>query len=548
MHKEGFSGFVRTDAGASSNEVASIKSGVDLFRPYDPAPIEAAVADGTLPVSVINRAVRDVLGVMFSYDDVQRPIQPNAGLRVTNAQSVATSLSVAERSMVLLKNDDVLPLGAQRTQSIAVIGAAAALDPIDTGSGSSQVQDLDPITDLAGIEPLGAPSQVTYTSASSTVGLTTLTPGPSSPDPSVPGYQEASLPLPTAISGLVDFSYASTTPTQLDVDGATLLQNVLLSSGLPVTFEKAIELSAGPHDATLTWPDGEVPPTITAQTVDSLIQQAVAAASTASTAIVVVGERDGEGFDRSSLELPGYQDQLIEAVAGANPHTIVVIHSGGPVLMPWLDSVAGVLEAWYPGEIAGAALKAVLSGAVDPSGRLPVAFPTSDATAPMISVNNWPSPPATADLVALGDLGVGSEWYAAHDITPLFPFGFGLSYTTFTLGQLSAKVVNGDVEVSVPVANTGMRFGRYVGLADVTYPAGAGEPPGELKGFGSVSIAAHHSSKVTLKIPLSTLETWQGSWNLPLGAYAISVGGSSTTVALTGADALALHVRGVRTR
>ena len=204
--------------------------------------------------------------------------------------------------------------------------------------------------------------------------------------------------------------------------------------------------------------------------MDPLIQQAVTAASSASTAIVVVGERDGEGFDRSSLALPGYQDQLIEAVAAANPRTIVVVHSGGPVLMPWLGSVAAVLEAWYPGEVAGIALNAVLSGAVDPSGRLPVAFPTSDATAPMITVDDWPNLPPTADLVSLGDLGVGSEWYTSHGITPLFPFGYGLSYTSFSVGRLSAKVVGDDIAVSVPVADTGTRPGRYVALADVTYP------------------------------------------------------------------------------
>lgn len=541
LHQEGFAGFIRTDAGAWTNEVTSLESGVDLFRPYDPAPVAAAVANGTLPVSVINRAVRDVLTVMFRYHDVQAPVPQNAGLRVTGPQSIATSVSVAEQSMVLMKDDGVLPLGVQANQSIAVIGAAAALDPIDSGTGSSQVADPKPITDLAGIVPLGAPSQVTYTPAASTVGLTTLSLGPASPDPSVPGIQVAPLTLPTTLSGLVDFSYATVNPTQLSVDGTTLLQNVLTSSGLPVTFEKAIQLSPGTHDVTVAWPDGEAAPNVTAQTVDPLIQLAVTAASSASTAIVVVGERDGEGFDRSSLALPGYQDQLIEAVAAANPRTIVIVHSGGPVLMPWLGSVAAVLEAWYPGEVAGVALNAVLSGAVDPSGRLPVAFPTSDATAPMINVDNWPNLPPAADLVSLGDLGVGSEWYTAHDIAPLFPFGYGLSYTTFSVGMLSAKVVGGDIAVSVPVANTGTRPGRYVALADVTYPRGNGEPPGELKGFGSISIASQRSVKLTVEIPLASLETWQGSWHLPLGRYTISVGGGSTTVLVTGADSASLR-------
>ena len=183
LHEEGFDGFVRTDAGASTNEVASLESGVDLFRPYDPAPIEAAVANGTLPVSVINHAVRDVLTVMFRYHDVQAPVPVNSGLRVTSPQSVATSVSVAEQSMVLLKDNGVLPLGVQANQSIAVIGAAAALDPIDSGTGSSQVLDPKPITDLAGIVPLGAPAQVTYTPAASPIGLTTLSLGSGQPRP-----------------------------------------------------------------------------------------------------------------------------------------------------------------------------------------------------------------------------------------------------------------------------------------------------------------------------------------------------------------------------
>ena len=408
----GFHGFIRTDADASTDEVASIESGVDLFRPFDPGPIEAAVAGHTLAVSVINRAVRDVLDVMYRYDDVVDPVPPNAALLVRSEESLSTSLGVAEQSMVLLKDNGVLPLGLHRRGSIAVIGAAAGMAPIDAGAGSSRVADPRPIADLAGIAPLGARGQVTYTPAASTQGLTPLAPGLAVPDPSVPNFQEAALALPPSASGLVDLSYATTSPTELVVDGTTVLRNVLTSSGSPVTFERSIELAPGTHGVTLVWPDNTTPPVVTAQPVDGIIQRAVSAARAASTAVVVVGQLDGEGVDRASLALPGYEDQLIEAVAAANHRTIVVVHSGGPVLMPWLDSVAAVVEAWYPGEVAGAALGAVLSGTVDPSGRLPVAFPTSDATAPMIPVDAaWPRPPATSNLSTLGDLGVGSEWY-----------------------------------------------------------------------------------------------------------------------------------------
>lgn len=529
-HTEGFAGLIRTDAGASSDEVRALKSGVDLFRPFDPAPVEAALANGTLPVSVVDRAVRDVLTVMLRYDDVTNPIAADAARPVTTPGAVALSRTVAERSMVLLKNSGVLPLAAGQTGTIAVIGAAAAQAPIVTGGGSSHVLDTQPTTDLMGIDTLVPRQRVTYTPATSP-GVPLLA-GPASPDPTVPGYQEAPLVLPPTTSGLVDFAYATRTPTRLSVDGSVLLQNVQLSSGLPITFERAVELAPGTHDVQLIWPTGVAAPTVTAQSVDGLIAQAAAAAQAARVAIVDVGEFDSEGVDRASLALPGYQDQLIEAVAAANPRTIVVVHSGGPVLMPWLGSVAAVVEAWYPGQVAGTALAAVLSGAVDPSGRLPVSFPTTDAAAPLIPSSAWPTPVATANLTSLGDLAVGSRWYAAHGIAPLFPFGFGLSYTTFSQGAISAQRVGGAIVVRVPVANTGPRDGRYVALADVTDPPGSGEPPHELRAFGVLPLLAHRAGTIALTIPVPSLEVYEGRWRLIPGTYTVTVGARSVAVTI----------------
>jgi len=528
LHRDGFGGFIRTDAGASTNEIAALMSGVDLFRPYDPAPIEAALANASLPVAFVDRAVRHVLTVMFRYRDALASAPPNASRRVTSASSVATSLAVAEESMVVLKNHSILPLAGHG--GIAVVGAAAQSSPVLSGGGSSQVSDLTPTTDLTGILSLGAHERVTYAPATSTQGMTALAAGPPSGDPGVPGYQEATLSLPTSTSGLVDFRYASDSPTRLVVDGTTLLQNVATSAAGPVTFEKAIELTGASHDVTLEWQDGTAAPTVTAQPVDALIEQAASTARAAKTAIVVVGERDSEGVDRSSLALPGYQDQLVQAVAAANPRTIVVVHSGGPVLMPWLGSVAAVVEAWYPGQVAGTALAAVLSGAVDPSGRLAVAFPTSDATAPMIPAPEWPNPSPTTDLIGLGGLGVGSRWYAAHHVVPLFPFGFGLSYTTFSVGAITARTKGAVIDVRVSVANTGSRSGRDVALADVTYPSAAGEPAGQLKAFGGVTIPPHRSTTLTLVIPINSLDVWQGAWHLVGGRYTISVGARAATI------------------
>lgn len=201
--------------------------------------------------------------------------------------------------------------------------------------------------------------------------------------------------------------------------------------------------------------------------------------------------------------------------------------------MPWLGSVAAVLEAWYPGQVGGTALDAVLSGAVDPSGLLPVAFPTSDATAPMVPPHPWPNPNPTADLVGLGDLGVGSRWYAAHGVTPLFPFGFGLSYTTFSVGALRAHVSGGVVRLSVTVTNTEGRSGRYTALADVTAPSASGEPAGELKAFGGVSIPAHRSTSLSLAFSVNALNVWQGNWQLVPGRYTVTVGGRATAFTLS---------------
>jgi beta-glucosidase len=533
LRQDGFTGFIRSDAGAASDEVNALEQGVDLFRPFDPDPVEDALADGSLPVSVLDGAVRRVLTEMFRAGDVADPVAPDFRKNVATRAATATSLAVAEQSMVLLKDRGVLPISTA-AGSIAVIGAAAQQAPIAAGTGSSWVHEDHPVTDLSGIMAVAPHQPVWYTPAATTDGQVALPLGPVTEDPTLAGYQTAPLELPTTMSGLVDFSYATTSATQLSVDGSTLLQNYLLTSGLPVTFEKSLELAPGTHAVTLVWPDGTDPPTVTAQDVDPILAAAAASAREARTAIVDVGVEEGEGYDRGTLALPGYDDQLIEAVAAANPRTVVVVHSGGPVLMPWLSKVAGVVEAWYPGEVAGTALGAVLSGMVDPSGRLPISIPTSDATAPMIPAATWPTPVTTEDLVGLGDLGIGSRWDAAHGTTPQFPFGFGLSYTRFALSSLTAHVAGAAIDVTVRVANVGTRAGRDTGLVDVTFPSGAGEPSGELKAFGGVSVAAGRTATLAMRIPLSSLQVWRGAWQLVAGIYRLSLGALRTSVTLTG--------------
>ena len=199
-------------------------------------------------------------------------------------------------------------------------------------------------------------------------------------------------------------------------------------------------------------------------------------------AVVVASQAIGEGMDRASLALPGDQDRLIAAVAEANPRTVVVL-TGGPGMMPWLDQVGAVLQAWLPGQQFGQALAAVLFGDADPGSRLPVTFPATPGQGPITGPERWPGVGGDARY----DVGVlaGYRWYDQHGQEPLFCFGHGLSYAEYTYGQLGVErdEATGAVTVTVPVTNTGGRAGVEVVQLNVAAPEAAAQPPQQLKGF-----------------------------------------------------------------
>jgi beta-glucosidase len=251
-------------------------------------------------------------------------------------------------------------------------------------------------------------------------------------------------------------------------------------------------------------------------------------------AVVFAGDFNSEAFDRPTLSLPGDENALIAAVAAANPRTVVVLNTGGPVLMPWLASVAGVIEGWYPGEQDGTAIAALLYGDVDPSGRLPITFPTSDAQADISSLAQWPGVDLTS--VYTEGLEVGYRYDHANGIQPLFPFGYGLSYTRFTLGGLSVTRSGAGYSVTVDVTNSGTRTGTEVPQAYLTFPASAGEPPAQLAAFSAVTLGADQTRAVTLFVPGTAFQTYQtGAWSTVPGTYTLSVGESSSDLPLTSA-------------
>ncbi len=282
---------------------------------------------------------------------------------------------------------------------------------------------------------------------------------------------------------------------------------------------------------------------------------AVAAARAARVAVVFVGSEDSEGVDRSMLDLssgdcsitgcvsgPIDQDKLISQVAAANPHTVVVLNTGGPVLMPWRNRIAGLLEAWYPGQQDGSAVAALLFGDVDPSAKLPETFPASRQDLPTQTARQYPGVADAAGVpqaVYSEGLLVGYRWYDARRIAPLFPFGFGLSYTTFSLHGLRVAAAGGRgriAKVSFDVTNTGSRAGAEVAQLYVDDPAGAGEPPRQLRGFAKVALRPRARRRVTLALDFSSFARWSSSaqrWRVAPGCYRILVGSSSRDLPLS---------------
>ncbi len=261
------------------------------------------------------------------------------------------------------------------------------------------------------------------------------------------------------------------------------------------------------------------------------VKAAAAAAAKADVVVVFATQWTGESLDVPDLSLPNHQDALISAVAGANRKTVVVLETGGPVLMPWLGQVGAVLEAWYPGTSGGEAIARVLTGEVNPSGRLPVTFPAS--------VDQLPRPVIDADTQKTGHphsdydiegAAIGYKWFDQKGLKPLFPFGYGLSYTGFGWSGLAARPAGKGVAVSVTVKNTGAVAGRAVTEVYVSAPQGAGwEAPKRLGAFDKTSLAAGEGKTLTLTVDPRLLATWDTAahgWKIAAGDYKVMTGAS----------------------
>ena len=262
-------------------------------------------------------------------------------------------------------------------------------------------------------------------------------------------------------------------------------------------------------------------------------------AAASDVAIVFASQWTCEGSDVPDLSLPDDQDELICQVAAANAHTIVVLETGGAVLMPWIDKTSAVLESWYPGQRGGEAIANLLFGEAKPSGKLPITFPRSEM--------DLPQPLLLAELTAKQEaakatpnvnynegLRVGYKWYDAEKREPLFPFGFGLSYTTFSYSQLRVTR-DKQMRVTFDVKNTGSRAGAEIAQVYLGLPASAGEPPKRLVGWVKVPLGPGQTRSVDVTVDsqmMSIFNEDKDAWELVPGKYRVYVGGSSRDLPL----------------
>jgi beta-glucosidase len=545
----GFDGFITSDWGATHSTVASANNGLDMEMPgagYYGSALTAAVAGGQVSQATIDDHVRRILTPMFRRGLFDRTQTGSMSATVTSAAHAAVTRQVAAEGSVLLKNTNaVLPVPAA-TKSIAVIGT-----PLYQGGGSAGVNASGTVTPVQGIQArAGSGVAVTYHPGTAATGIT----GPGGKCLDVAGANTAN---GTAVQ-LYDCNGTNaqtwtvggdqtvralgkclTAGTQIQLydcnggagqkwtaTGGTLVNQGQCLDGATATLRVAACTGA----ATQKWvlPSG------------SGHDAAVAAARAAGLAVVFVAKYESEGSDLADIDLPADQNQLVTDVAAANPNTVVVVTSGSAVRMPWAGSVRGIIESWYPGQEFGTAIAALLYGDVNPSGKLPVTFPASLADVAARTAAQWPG---TNNTVQYSEgIDVGYRWYDRQNITPAFPFGFGLSYTTFGYANLAvgAPDAAGNVAVSFDVTNTGTRAGAEAAQVYVAQPAVTGEPPKNLRGFAKVSLAPGQTQRVSVTLDARSFQHWNnGAWTTTAGSQ-ILVGASSRDIRLSSAPASVL--------
>ncbi|MEU1433757.1 glycoside hydrolase family 3 C-terminal domain-containing protein [Streptomyces sp. NPDC005786] len=574
----GLQGYTVPDFWAGDDQVAAARAGMDLAGLGSGAVRIPAggLTGGAIPGTRLDDAARRILVTMFANGLFDSPVPaPADNVSTQEHRDLAHEAAIA--STVLLTNrSSALPLPTS-VKSLAVIGPAGT-DALTGDAGSTYVDPGTWTTPLQAIRAR-AGSSVNVTQAQGTKGDLPLAAVPSSvlrdstgksgltaayfagadatgtpvvtrtdatvdfttaPVADLPAVWSAKWTgtlVPTA-TGLHRFSLLPAGTTTLKINGVTVVSGTrqmrrFFLGPFDYPLQGTAQLTAGRAvGVELTYTNATAETGTCGLTLgwqpESLIPAAVTAAGAADAAVVFVNRVAGEAMDHELLELPGDQNQLITAVAAANPRTVVVLNTDGPVATPWLNDVEAVIQTWYGGRGMGTALAAILFGDSDPSGRLPVTFPTDAHQGPGTTPATYPG---TNGAVSYDEgIAVGYRYYDAKGQQPRFPFGHGLSYTSFAHGSLEAAYDQAarNVTLSVNVTNTGRHRGTEVVQIYVTLPGAAAAEPRRLVAFRKVTLAAAGSQRLTLRIPAQDLTVWKpGGWVLVPGSYTFATAHSS---------------------
>ena len=594
-----FKGVLMSDWDATYDGVAAANNGLDLEMPsprfMNEQTLAAAVKNGTVKEATIDDKILRMLRLALRYSWLDRPQFDPADSTYSVADR-PVALKGALESITLLKNDGhILPLDAAKVKTIAIIGPNA-WPAVVGGGGSSQADAFQPVSIVTGIANLVGPDvhvlysrglpemndvfwqthweqglkEATYPSKDFTgtpvtenvQNINNYKPdwwGPADKTPRSIRYS-GSFRAPKAGKYLVLAAASGDDHYTVSVDGKQIIEQKQVEGQHPESA--TIELNAGQTASVVAdYLPGFVGNRFALGIVnesDMIPEDAKKIASIADVVVVAVGfnpSMESEGFDRT-FTLPWGQDALLEAVAAANPHTIVTfIGGGGFDTRRWLDKVPALVQAWYPGQEGGTAIADVLFGKHDPEGKLPVSFDQSWQDDPSYSYyypikgadtklhvveNNHPPEDQVIQHVKYEDkLMVGYRYWTTTGKHPLFPFGFGLSYTTFSFSNLQAPATTtsgSTVTVSFDVANTGSVEGAEVAQLYVSDPsARAKRPERELKGFDKVRLAPGETKHVTISLDARAFSYWDEAkhgWTIDPGKFVILVGDSSENTPL----------------
>jgi beta-glucosidase len=590
----GFTGVVISDWSATTTTVPSALAGLDLVMPGPDGPwgdkLVAAVRNGAVPEAEVD----DKVSRIFSL--ARRLGGFNGSMAAAAPELVDPDLlsRVTSRSFVLLNNRrGLLPLKKANLRSVALIGPNA-IEPQTQGGGSVRVLPsvrvqlaqslrwalgnattvslhqgcltsatvptpldgtlLDPVTGKAGarLEMRNPQGEVVFDAPIPTTVATWWDGLPAAVH--APGSEVVMRAVfrPDA-DGPHVLGAAGAGRMRVTVNGSLLAESTSLFPGevvealgrppelrVPISLEAGrdvdIRLDYRPEKRFVTLRLGIAP-----QLDDEyLIDEAAQAADDADVAVVVIGSAEGtesEGYDKDTMVLPGRQDELVRRVAAANPNTIVVVNSGMPVLMPWAEQVAAVIQVWFPGQAFGEALADTLLGVAEPTGRLPVTVPREEVDSPVLRAH-----PEAGELVYREGLLVGYRGYDRTGTEPHFAFGHGLGYTDWeyeSIALAADSIAPGDdVQLAVTVRNSGKRPGREVVQVYLEAPDDdPGRPLRVLAGFGTVDAEAGAVAEVRLTLPgrsFAQFDEAASKWVWLPGAYTVRAGRSSRDLRLSG--------------